>query len=327
MSEKTRVGLRRGWAAFLGIVAALALVPLLGPPPYVTHVLILTLLFAYLGTAWNLIGGYGGQLSLGHGAFFGLGAYSSTLLFLNYGLSPWMGMAIAAGVGAGSAALIGYPCFRFGLRGPFFALATLAFGLIVVELLTAFREITGGSLGIFPPYLGNAPHLFQFASKEPYYLIIIAMWASIVLLVRAMRRTRYYLVAIREDEEAAAALGVPVRKYKLLAAVLSGALSGIGGTFYAQYFLYLNPDSAAGLALSVEILTVAIFGGMYGLMGPTLGSAILTPISELLRIWLGGTYLGVHLMIYGLLLILVIVFMPRGVLGKLEEVLKRGLEF
>lgn len=325
MSE--RVGkFKRAWA-FIAIVLALAIVPLLRPPPYVTHVLILTLLFAYLGTAWNLIGGYGGQLSLGHGAFFGLGAYASTLLYINYGLSPWIGMLIAAGVGAGSAALIGYPCFRFGLKGPFFALATLAFGLIVVELLTSFREITGGSLGLFPPYLGEAPHLFKFAEKEPYYLIILVLWAFVVLLVRALRRTRYYLVAIREDEEAAAALGVPVGRYKLLAAVISGALTGIGGTFYAQYFAYINPESAAGLDLSVEILTVAIFGGMYGLLGPTIGSAILTPISEFLRIWLGGTYLGVHLMIYGLLLILIIIFMPRGILGKLEEILRRGLEF
>jgi branched-chain amino acid transport system permease protein len=325
VSERTERP-KRAWK-FLALVVALAMVPFLRPPPYITHVLILTLLFAYLGTAWNLIGGYGGQLSLGHGAFFGLGAYASTLLYLNYGLSPWMGMAIAAGLGAGSAALIGYPCFRFGLKGPFFALATLAFGLIVVELLTAFREVTGGSLGIFPPYLGNAPHLFQFAGKEPYYLIALVLWASAVLLVRALRKTRYYLVAIREDEEAAAALGVPVRNYKLLAAVISGALSGIGGTFYAQYFAYINPESAAGLDLSVEILAVAIFGGMYGLMGPTLGSAVLTPMSELLRIWLGGTYLGVHLMVYGLLLILVIIFMPAGVLGKLEEILGRRLEF
>lgn len=310
--------LNKAQLVFLLLIAVLYLLPLFRAPVLLLHIVIYTLLFAYTATAWNIVGGMAGQLSLAHGAFLGLGAYAAALLFMNSGISPWLTLPVAMAISAGAATLIGYPCFRFGLRGAYFAIASLTFNLIFVEVLIAWREVTGGSLGLSIRRI-NDPLYFQFPTKEPYYWIILTMWIIVILLVKRAKKLRYYLVAIRENEDAAAALGISVRKYKLLALLLSGALTGVAGVFFAQYFMYVNPEGTAGIEMSVETLLIALFGGKYTLLGPTIGAAIIVPLSEYLRYTLGGIYVGLHRVLFGLVLVIIVLFLPQGIWGKIDE--------
>jgi len=303
---------------FLAIIIILYLLPIFRIPILVLHIMIYTLLMACAATAWNLVGGLAGQLSLAHGAFLGMGAYAAALLFMNNGISPWIVLPLAMIIGAGAAALIGYPCFRFGLRGAYFAIASLTFNLIFVEVLIAWRELTGGSLGLSIKRI-NDPLYFQFATKEPYYWVILTMWIAIVLLIMKAKKLRYYLAALRENEDAAAALGISVRKYKLLAAVISGALTAMVGVFYAQYFMYVNPEGTAGVEMSVETILTALFGGKFTILGPTVGATIIVPLSECLRYSLGGVYAGLHRVIFSVILVILIMFLPQGIWGRIDE--------
>jgi branched-chain amino acid transport system permease protein len=311
-------GISRAQMLFLIIVTMLYLLPLFKVPILVLHIMIYTLLLAYAATSWNLLGGFAGQLSLAHGAFLGIGAYLAALLFMNSNISPWITLPLAIIAGAGVAMVIGYPCFRFGLRGAYFAIASLVFNLIFVEILIAWREVTGGSLGLSIRRI-NDPLYFQFATKEPYYWITLTMWIIAILLIKKAKKLRYYLVAIRESEEAAAALGIPVRRYKLVAAIISGALTASAGVFYAQYFMYVNPEGTAGVEMSVELLLIALFGGKSTILGPTIGAAIIVPLSEYLRYTLGGVYAGLHRVIFSIVLIVLVLFLPQGIWGKIDE--------
>jgi branched-chain amino acid transport system permease protein len=317
MSLKVR-SLNKVQLLFLVIVIALYLLPLFKVSILVLHIIIYTLLFAYVATAWNIVGGMAGQLSLTHGAFLGIGAYAAALLFMNNSISPWITLPLAMVIGAGAAALIGYPCFKFGLRGAYFAIASLMFNLIFVELLIVWREFTGGSLGLSIKFINN-PLYFQFATKEPYYWIILTMWIAIILLIKKAKKLRYYLAAIRENEDAAAALGISVRKYKLMATVISGALTAAVGVFYAQYFMYVNPEGTAGVDMSIEILLIALIGGKFTILGPTIGATIIVPLSEYLRYTLGGTYAGLHRIIFGIVLIMLVLLLPQGIWGRIDE--------
>ncbi|HOB12013.1 MAG TPA: branched-chain amino acid ABC transporter permease [Syntrophomonadaceae bacterium] len=298
----------------LGILAvALALVYFLPLQIYVRHILILTLLYAFLGTGWNLMCGYAGRLSLGHSAFVAVGAYTSLLLFANFGITPWIGM-LAGGVFAVIVMLlIAYPSFRFGVKGPYFTLGSIALAEIVHNLLIYFREYTGGSLGMSLPYQPTSLALFQFDGKEPYYIIILVFWLAAVFLTWKMERTRYYLEAIREDDDAAAALGISVNKNLIIAACISAFLVAIGGTFYVQYYRYIDPYSIAGFTLSLNIALVVVIGGSGTILGPTIGSFLIIPITEILRMSLGASMPGLHLFLYGILLILCIIFLPKGI--------------
>lgn len=300
-------------APLLAAAALVALPPLL--PKYALEVLISILFFGYLGACWNILGGYGGQFSFGHAAFFGLGAYTSTLLFLHWGVSPWIGMLAGGLLAAGFGLFAGYLSFRYGLRGPYFSLVTLAFAEMLRVIAVNWKAV-GSSLGLVVPNRGSAPALFLFAEKLPYYYVILTMAVGALVITRAMERSRmgYALAAIRENEDAAEAAGVDALSTKLSAMALSSFLTALGGTFYAQYFSYIDPSLTFGPAISIGGLLPAIVGGAGTVTGPLLGSFVLTPISELTRAALRGRA-GADIMLYGLVLILVISFLPNGLVG------------
>ena len=301
------------------IVAGLALGTLLVAPlflpPYFLEILISVLLFGYLGAAWNILGGYGGQFSFGHAAYFGIGAYTSTLLFLRLGVTPWLGMLAGGILAAAFGLLAGYLSFRYGLRGPYFSLVTLAFAEML-RVVAVNTKAVGSSLGLVIPTREPAAANFVFAGKRPYYYVIFAMAVGAVWITRRLERSKlgYSLQAIRENEDAAEAAGVDALGVKLQAMALSSFLTALGGTFYAQYFAYIDPSITFGPAVSIQGLLQAIVGGAGTVLGPVLGAFVLTPVSELSRAAIRGRA-GVDVMVYGLVLILVISFLPNGLMG------------
>jgi branched-chain amino acid transport system permease protein len=305
--------------AGLGVVV-LALVPLLplGPAAeYVLHVLIQILIWGFVGTAWSLMGRFG-LTSLGHGAFLGIGAYTTALLWNGWGVSPWLGLPVALACAAAAAVLLGYPCFRFRVVGHYFALVTLALGEVVRLIITAERNVTGGSLGMtLKRTQGHAVWALQFGRKEVWYYVALGVWVAGLLVWTSLDRsmTRRAMDAIGEDEAAAAAIGIRVTRFKLGITLLSAMLTAVGGMLYAQYITYLNPETLSGIDVSLRIVFAAIVGGMYALLGPTLGTALTTVLSEYLRVAFGVRFIGLAETIYGLLLILFIVFLPEGIWG------------
>jgi len=303
----------------LGMILLL-LPPFLGDYPI--HVLILIFFFAYLGQCWNILGGYAGQMSLGHATYFGVGAYISTLLFIHWGLTPWVGMFLGAFGALIFGLFTGYLCFRFGLKGPYFALATLAFTEIL-RLISLNMMSIGGASGLLVPLAGNKPFLFQFTEKKGYYYVIFAMMVLSILIVRKIEKSKmgFYFKSIHENEDAAEALGIDTQRYKLIATGISAFLTAFGGTFYAQYLMYIQPDLTFSPFTSIEILLRTIIGGMGTVYGPVLGSFILTPLSEITRTLLGGKT-GVNIMIFGAILMFVCIYMQRGVLPWLKGVFR-----
>jgi branched-chain amino acid transport system permease protein len=276
------------------------------------HVLIMMLFYASISSAWNIVGGFAGQLSLGHAAFFGIGAYTSTLLFINTGLSPWIGMLVGATLATLVAGAIGYPSFR--LRGPFFTLVTIAFAE-VLRLLTLYAHgLTKGSIGISVPFRPAARN-FIFRDFSVYAFVALAFLVLTVLVALWIEHSRlgYYLAAIREDEDAAQALGIDAARYKLVAVLLSAFLTALGGTFYAQYIFYIEPFQTFSLDFSVLLAMMAIIGGIGTVWGPVAGAFLVTPLQEILQAQLGGALQGLHLVIYGTVLILVVILLPQGI--------------
>jgi branched-chain amino acid transport system permease protein len=310
-------------------VLALAAALVLGPPlvsPYVLHILVLVLFFAFLGVAWNLLGGYAGQFSFGHAAFFGIGAYTSTLLLVRFGLSPWLGFLAGGALAAVFGCFAGYLAFRYGLRGPYFALVTLAFAEML-RLVALNWTVVGGPMGILIPLprAGDALWRLQFPDKLPYYYLMLALLGLALWLNRTIEHARlgHVLAAIRENEDAAEASGVDTRAAKLWAMAFSAFLTALGGTFYAQYFSFIDPTLAFGPAVSVEILLRPIVGGPGTLIGPVLGSLVLTPLSELTRRLIRGRP-GVDVMVYGAVLVAVVTFLPGGLVGAWRRARRRG---
>ena len=293
-------------------VAVLILLPA-GLNSYAVSIFTLIFFYAFLGQSWNLVGGYAGQLSAGHAAFVGVGAYTSAVLSINFGLTPWVGMFVGGFLAAALGAVIGFLGFRFGLRGFYFVLLTVAFAE-VCRIVASNTEAVGGALGLYITFTGNPRH-FQFQDPRAHYYVALALMlmATAVAWIVERRRFGIYLGAIREYETAAEAIGVNVFRAKLLAMVLSSFLTGIGGTFYAFYLLSLQPGAVFGIPLSVEIVIRPIVGGAGTLLGPILGSFILTPLGEVSRYYFGqGGYHGAHLIVYGALLIAVVLFLPDG---------------
>ncbi|MBI5605170.1 MAG: branched-chain amino acid ABC transporter permease [Deltaproteobacteria bacterium] len=282
---------------------------------YYLFLLVLTCLNAYMATSWNIIGGMGGQLALGHAAFFGLSGYTSTFLFQKYGLSPWAGMWIGMVVSALYGALIGLLCFRYKVRGTYFALVTLAF-VEILRIIFVNLKTFGGSEGIVIGLKGHSWRAFQFESKVPYYFIILLMLAALVLTIHHFRNTRFisYLRAIREDEEVAQALGIDVFKIKFWGLILSACLTSLGGAFYAQYVLYIDPPSMFGLTRSFDMVFICIMGGMGTILGPVLGSVVFSAFMEVTNAIFKGGYGANHLILYGILLMVVILVFPRGLI-------------
>ncbi len=307
----------------LAVAAALLVYPLVFTGPFPRHLMILVMLFGLLGTAWNLLGGFTGQVSLGHAVFFGAGAYTSTLLAAHAGLSPWLGMLAGAAVAVLISLVIGYPCFR--LSGHYFAIATIAIGEIVHIVVTNW-EFAGGAVGLFLPIADEGLAAFQFhTSKLPYYYILAGLLALAVALAAWLRRSRpgYYWRAIREDQAAARSLGVPATRYKQLAMALSAALTASAGTFYAQYILFIDPPSVLPLSLSIQICLVAVLGGVGTVAGPLIGAAVLVPMSEFTRVYLGAGGRSLDLVVYGLLIMLVAAFEPAGLVGLARRLRQR----
>jgi len=321
--DQTRTTRNVSYLILAVVVALFLFAPLIIRDEYFLHVLIMILYFAYMTASWNILCGYVGQLSLGHAAFSGIGGYVSVLLFINLGLTPWVGMLLGGLCAATAGLIIGFPCFR--LRGPYFALTTIAFAEILriwVENTDTFLGLElKGAMGLLVPLRGHSPAVFQFTNKEPYYYIILAMLSAALGITILLERSRlgYYLKAIRGDQEAAEALGINSTRYMLTAMSLSAFLTGLGGCFYAQFFRYINPERNMGIDLSIEMALMGIVGGQGTVFGPVLGAFLLTPAGEISRAYLGGKLMGLHLIIYGLVLVLAILFLPKGLIQPLRN--------
>lgn len=297
---------------------------------YVLEILIVALWLGYLGSCWNIIGGYAGQLSLGHGTFVGIGAYTSTFLFNLFGLSPWAGAFLGALFSSFIGLFIGFLSFRFKVRGIYFALITMATAEIM-KLWFDNTELLGANGGLFVTQVRGprGAAFFQFEEKWPFYLIILGMVVSIMLISLLIEHLKmgFYFKAIRGDEDAARCLGVSSIRYKCAAMAISCFLIALGGTFYAQYRMYIKPDLLMGIHFSVEIVIPTVIGGWGTFFGPILGAMLMIPLSEFCR-WmtelikytfhLSGLK-GFQLIIYGFILILVIRFMPLGIAGFLNK--------
>jgi branched-chain amino acid transport system permease protein len=315
----SRAPARARLLALAALAAAAVAFPLVVRAPAAQNLAILTLMTAQLGVAWNLLGGYAGQVSLGHAAFFGCGAYVSTFLLLRLGLSPWLGMAAGAVAAAALAMVIGWPCFR--LRGHYFAMATIAVGEIVQAVVTNWDAL-GGAVGLYLPVAeAGWRGLVWNTTKLPYYYVALALLVLTLVVSAAVVRSHvgYYLRAIKDEPDAARSLGVSLTRYKLVAIALSSALTAAGGTLYAQKELYIDPASVLPTSLSIKVALVAILGGVSTLSGPVVGAVLLTGIEEGSRRAFGGTGRGTDLVIYGLLIVGVAVFRPAGILGILEH--------
>ncbi len=310
------------YLALAAVLVLLALPAVL--TSYAVTVFILIFFYAFLGQAWNVVGGYAGQLSVGHAAFVGVGGYTAAMLSSELHLTPWLGMLVGGALAAVLGAVIGYLGFRFGLRGFYFVLLTVAFAE-VCRILVSNIDALGGAIGLYITFTGD-PRQFQFQDARAYYYVALALMLLATGVVALLERRRFgiYLGAIREDEGACEALGVDTFKYKMLAMIVSSFLTGVGGTFYAFYLFSLQPNSMFGIPLSVEIIIRPIVGGAGTLLGPILGSFILTPLGELSRLSLGhGGYHGLHLVAYGVLLVAVVLFLPQGAYPYLARVLRR----
>ncbi|SOC22475.1 branched-chain amino acid ABC transporter permease [Stappia indica] len=309
--------------ALLGLVfAALFFVPFVVPSEAWQNTILMTLYAALLGQAWNILGGYGGQFSFGHAAFFGTGAYTVAVLQVQLGVNPWIGLLAGGAMAVAVAAFIGFTTFRYGLRGSYFALVTLAFAE-VLRILANTVPFTGAGVGILIPLEQSAANL-QFASKAGYYWLVWAIALAAFLTVWWIGHSRFgaRLMAVRDNEDAARALGVDPFAVKMRAIMLSGLFSGLAGVFYAQYFLYLDPAIAYGPAISVESLLVPIVGGMGTLFGPLLGAVALHGVSEASRALIGDLP-GISLVLYGTILILMVLFAPRGLAGLVRRLSAR----
>jgi branched-chain amino acid transport system permease protein len=289
---------------------------------YILHVVIMILFFGYLGACWNILAGYAGQISLGHAIFLGAGAYTSTVLFLKAGVSPWIGMWAGGISGMLLGLFIGYLTFRYGLKGHYFILATLAFGAITKVIALNVEKI-GAAQGLIIPFKASFAN-FQFVGKTFYYYYILFMVVGIVLICTAIERSRFgqILMAIREDEDAAESLGVNIFRYKLFAMIISSFLTALAGTFYAFYIGYIHPDTLFTPFLSIQITLIPITGGMGSVFGPIVGSFILSPVSEITRGFL-GKFSGLHLMVWGLIIMLIVILIPRGIIVELQHYFRK----
>lgn len=303
--------------------------PLVVKSPTYLHILIMLYLYAYLTTSWNLVGGFAGVLPLGHSVFVGIGAYTSTILSLQYGISPWLGMIVGGVIAAVIGVLIGLPTFK--LRGGYFALATIAFGegiRVMIENIDYLGPFNfNGPRGLQIPPLKTGLANFMFAHKEPYYYIILIMLVCVLAFTWfiSKRKLGYYLYAGGEEQEAAMALGVNVARCKLIAMALSSFLTALAGTFWAQLTLFIHPKSVMSLDLSFEIAFIALIGGRGSIAGPVLGALLLRPVSDFSRIYFGDTLPGLHLIIFGSVLVLVMIFQPHGLQEPLMKVYNKLL--
>ncbi|TJZ90171.1 branched-chain amino acid ABC transporter ATP-binding protein/permease [Paracoccus gahaiensis] len=308
---------RRGAIALAGLLAALLVIPLVIDNAFVSHIFITICLFAALSTAWNIVGGFAGQMSLGHAMFYGIGAYVGMILF-QIGISPWLGMFAGAAVAALVGMVISYPCFR--LKGPFFTLASIAFLEVMRVLALQFTSVTGGATGMMIDLrLGWTWMVFR--ERWPSLLIVFGMLLITLAVAWAIRRSRlgFHLVATRERESAAKAAGVRTVRVRLIAVAISSALCAMLGTFHAMYLTFIEPAAMFSLVFSIQIAMFALIGGIGTVTGPLLGAVLLVPITEWARASLGSSALGLHGFVYGMVLIMFVLFMPNGIMSVIKR--------
>ncbi len=311
----------RGHALALVVFGAAALTPLVLHDGFFLDSLILILMWGAVSGAWNVAGGYAGQVSLGHSAFFGIGAYSAALMATRWNASPWLGMLVGAVVATGAGLIIGYLANR--LKGPYFALATIAFSQVLLIVASRWRAFTAGSEGVPVPF---RPGLWTlgFASKVSWVYLVLGLALAVYAVQVYLERSRvgYQLAGVREDEDAAQALGIPSRRLKVVAVAASAALTSGCGTLWAQYVGFVDPFYVFSVDLSIRFALNTIIGGIGTAMGPFVGSILITSLETFLRATFSdvrGGLVGIYLIIYGCLLILVVRFIPRGLVGWFGE--------
>src|SRR6201746_1627789 len=311
-------------AAWIAGLAALIALPPVYPDPYHLHLLVLILIWSFAYTSWSIMGRFG-LVSLGHGGFMGVGAYVTALLWNHLGVSPWIGIPVGMAAAGVLALIVAYPCFRFRITGHYFVLVTLALSGIVLQVITATRDYTGGSLGLTPNRSrGNHLLALQFDDKITWYLIALFVWVIGLLIWRAIDRSmiRYAMEAISEDEDAAAAAGVNVTAEKLKITLISALMTALAGALYCQYQMFITPDTVSGISVSLQMVFAVIVGGLYVSLGPTIGAVITIMLAEILRIGFGPRAAGTANMVYGVLLVVFIIFLPKGILGSILDRVK-----
>jgi len=303
----------------------LACVPLVVSSLYVMHVLVTLLIWGFIYTGWSLMGRFG-LVSFGHGAFMGIGAYVTTLLWNLQGISPWIGIPLGMLLAVAVAVLIGYPCFRFRITGHYFALVTLALTEVVRSIIIALRDTTGGSLGITPTSAlkdGATWSLtaLQCSDKRVFFYAALVIWLIGIWIWQRIDQSmmRHAMQAISQEEDAASSVGVNVTRAKLTITVISAAMTAFGGALYGQYQQYINPETVASLGVSLQMVFAVIAGGMFVKLGPTVGAVFTLLLTEGLRVGIGNQINSLDSTIYGLMLVLFIIYMPNGILGKLME--------
>jgi len=310
------------WA--VGLAALIAL-PFVYRDPYHLHLLVLILIWSFAYTSWSIMGRFG-LVSLGHGGFMGVGAYVTALMWNHLGVSPWIGIPVGMAAAGALALVVAYPCFRFRITGHYFVLVTLALSGIVLQVITATRDWTGGSLGYTPNRAPSGKGLLalQFDDKTTWYLIALGIWVVGLVIWRAIDRSmaRYAMEAISEDEDAAAAAGVNVTAEKLKITLISALMTALAGAIYCQYQMFISPDTVSGIGVSLQMVFAVIVGGLYVSLGPTIGAIITIILAEALRIGFGTKAVGWDNLVYGVLLVLFIIFLPKGILGSIAERLK-----
>ncbi|HXX86630.1 MAG TPA: branched-chain amino acid ABC transporter permease [Casimicrobiaceae bacterium] len=299
-------------------VAFLLVVPFVTRNPFYQHLLIMVLFWTLLGIAWNLLGGFAGQVSFGHAAFLGVGAYTTMLLYLKLGWSPWLGLILGGVVGALVALPIGFICFR--LRGPYFSLATLAVAEIIRLVALNWETLTAGPTGLLItqlPALNWFGRPVNWESKLPFYYIAVALALFAMGTTWFVSRSRLgaYLLAIREDMDSAEAAGIDTTRTKVAALAISAFIAGLAGGFYGLYFRYIDPDAVFSISMSVEMVFIAVVGGIATTAGPIVGAVFLVTISEFFR----ERFQVGHLIFYGVLMMIVIRYMPDGIWGRLRR--------
>jgi branched-chain amino acid transport system permease protein len=327
-SESGTIGMAKRAGSFLRrfrlliALAVLIVLPVVVNHPYYREIIALIFLWSAMSGAWNIVGGYAGKFSLGHAAFFGVGAYTSGLLYVRLGVSPWLGMLCGMALAVLLALFIGVVTLR--LKGKFFALCTIAFGQLIEILAVYLRSVTGGSEGLLIPF---KPGILTLTSSSK--LIWVYIFCGLMLLVYGVSRwiersaLGYWLSALREDEDAAEALGVNTLHAKLASISISAALTALGGSLFGQYFLWLEPGFVTSLDLSIQFSLFAIIGGMGTAIGPILGATLITPLQIFLRAASGTAASGISMLIYGLLLIVVVLFMPKGIAVEVRDRIRR----
>jgi branched-chain amino acid transport system permease protein len=313
---------RPGHAALLAVLAVAVLLPWFIDNPSQQNIAILILMAAQIGVAWNIVGGYAGQVSLGNAAFYGIGAYTSTLLFTQWGINPWFAMLGGGVLAAAISLVIGWSCFR--LKGHYFVMATIAVAEIV-QIVFNNWEFAGAAVGLTLPMDQQGWAAFVFASKVPYYYIALGLLLLTLLANFLIEKSYlgYYFRAIKDEPDAARSLGVNLSRYKQVAFAVSTFFTALGGSFYAQKELYIDPASVLGTGLSIKMALVSILGGIGTLFGPIVGAGILTGIDEGTRILFGGTGRGTDLIIYAALIIVIAVYYPTGVVGWITNFVAR----